>query len=46
MTRKLNKHHSVKENNNDTRPVSQEEFDRVIKDLLNSPPRKKRRGGK
>ncbi len=41
MARKLNK--SEKENN--IRPVSQEEFDKVIKALLNSPPRKKRKGG-
>ena len=37
MTRKLNK----KEKDNDIRPVSQEEFDKVIKALLNSPPRKR-----
>ncbi|WNE39935.1 MAG: hypothetical protein GBAus27B_000580 [Mycoplasmataceae bacterium] len=29
-----------------TKPVSQEEFDMVIKTLLNSPPRKKRKEGK
>jgi hypothetical protein len=39
MKRKLNK----KEKDNDIRPVSQEEFDEVIKALLNSPPRKKRK---
>ena len=42
MTRKLNK----KQKDNDIQPVSQEEFDKVIKALLNSPPRKKRKGGK
>jgi hypothetical protein len=39
MAKKLNK----KEQNNNIRPVSQEEFDKVIKTLLNSPPRKVRR---
>jgi len=42
MTRKLNK----REKDSDIRPVSQEEFDKVIKALLNTPPRKKRKGGK
>lgn len=37
MTKKLNK----REQDNDIRPVSHEEFDRAIKDLLNSPPRKR-----
>ena len=40
MTRKLNK---KKEKDNNIQPVSQEEFDKVIKALLNSPPRKKRK---
>jgi len=42
MARKLSK----KQKANDIKPVSQEEFDKVIKALLNSPPRKKRREGK
>ena len=57
MTRKLNKKESPKvrtsqsfketsQKDNNIRPVSQEEFDKVIKALLNSPPRKKRREGK
>jgi len=49
MTRKLNKKESLKETSqkdNDIRPVSQEEFDKVIKNLLNTPPRKTRKKGK
>jgi hypothetical protein len=42
MTRKLNKN----QKDNDIRPVSQEEFDKVIKALLNTPPRKIRKRGK
>ena len=42
MAKKLSK----KEQDNNIRPVSHEEFDKVIKALLNSPPRKKRKGGK
>ena len=40
--RKLNK----KEKDNNIQSVSQEEFDKVIKNLLNTPPRKDRKGKK
>ena len=37
MTKKLNK----KQKTNDIKPVSQEEFDKMVKILLNTPPRKR-----
>ncbi|RHZ36179.1 hypothetical protein [endosymbiont GvMRE of Glomus versiforme] len=43
MTKKINK---MSHKEQDNIPVSHEEFDRAIKALLNSPPRKIRKGKK
>jgi len=42
MTKKPNK----KEQNKDIRPISHEEFDKALKVLLNTPPRKRKKRGK